>query len=111
MTSSLLKARHALQAGRTIVGHWHGSGSALLAETVDATSDYDVLVIDCQHGLIDAPGAMAVMASVRNATPFIRLRDTTASHIHHALDAGAMGLIAPLINTADDARAFVREAM
>lgn len=111
MNANLLKARHALQAGRTIVGHWHGSGNALLAETVDATCGYDVVVVDCQHGLIDAALAMSVMASVRNASPFIRLRDTTASHIHHALDAGAIGLIAPLINTPDDARAFVREAM
>lgn len=111
MTAALLKARNALHAGRTIVGHWHGSGCPLLAETVTATSDYDVLVVDCQHGIIDAPAAMAVMASVRNASPFVRLRDTSAAHIHHALDAGAMGLIAPLINTADDARAFVCEAM
>ncbi|KAJ1635926.1 Pyruvate/Phosphoenolpyruvate kinase-like domain-containing protein [Pavlovales sp. CCMP2436] len=108
---ALLKARNALQSGRTLVGHWAGCGNPLMAETVSATCDYDVFVVDCQHGILDASDAMAVLASVRNATPFIRLRDVSPSHIHHSLDAGALGLIAPLINSAEDARAFVEESM
>jgi hypothetical protein len=48
-------ARAALISGRTIVGHWHGSGCPLLAEAVTSTADYDVLVLDLQHGIIDAP--------------------------------------------------------
>lgn len=110
MLSAVSKSRQALAAGRTIVGHWHCSGCPLLAETVSSSADYDVVVVDMQHGIIDATAAMAVLASVRSAAPFVRLRDLAPSHIHHCLDAGALGLIAPLINSVSDAEAFVRES-
>mmetsp|Transcript_19566 Transcript_19566/g.65724 ORF Transcript_19566/g.65724 Transcript_19566/m.65724 type:complete len:301 (-) Transcript_19566:2053-2955(-) len=108
--SALTRARQLLAGHETLIGHWHCSGSALLAETITAGADYDVLVVDMQHGLIEPACAASVMASTRGAAPFVRLKDCSPAHIHHCLDAGAMGIIAPLINTADDARAMVRES-
>lgn len=111
MASILTKSKQSLQDGKCLVAHWHSSGCPMLAERVTATNDYDVLIVDCQHGPIDVACAAAIMASTRGASPWVRLRDFTPAHIGHLIDAGALGIIAPLIETVDDARELVRASM
>ena len=50
--------------------------------------------------------AMAATSSI----PFVRLRWNEPGQIMRALDAGAYGLICPMVNSADDARHLVQYA-
>ncbi|KAM9874671.1 HpcH/HpaI aldolase/citrate lyase family protein [Verticillium dahliae] len=53
----------------------------------------------------------AVMAiASQGVSPLVRIRMTHADLIKRALDAGAHGIVVPMINTADDARAVVQNA-
>ena len=69
---------------------------------------FDIGVVDAQHGLLPAVTTEA-MSSILDAggQPFVRLAANEAPLVSKALDMGARGIIAPMINTADDAQALV----
>src|SRR5262245_24856977 len=92
----------------TAYGGWCVIPSAFATEVVSA-SGCDWLCIDTQHGLID-DGAMRVMvqAAAIRATPVaVRVPWNEPASIMRALDAGADGIIVPMVNTPDDARRAV----
>ncbi|MCH7599041.1 MAG: hypothetical protein IH973_04720 [Myxococcales bacterium] len=92
------------QRGETAYGAWLSIPSSLSSEAM-ARAGFDYVCIDLQHGLIDYPAAaeMLVAISCSDATPFVRVPSNDAAAINRALDAGALGIIVPLIHTADDA--------
>lgn len=72
-------------------------------------SDHDFLFIDTQHAAIDpeAVGAIAQLAAACGVTPLVRVRSADDPDVSRLLDAGAMGIIAPDIGTAEQARRLV----
>ena len=93
--------------GERLVAHggWCMIPSAFAAEVVSA-SGCDWLCIDTQHGLID-DAAMRVMvqaAAIRSTPVTVRVPWNEPASIMRALDAGADGVIVPMVNSADDAR-------
>ena len=97
-----------LESGRGVVAAWCGIADPRYLETV-AEHDFDVLVLDMQHGFFDEYSIQQAIASViaRGRAPLVRVplaRWDTAARV---LDFGALGVIAPMINNADDARALV----
>lgn len=74
-----------------------------------AHAGYDVLTLDMQHGLIDYATALGMLQAMAptEVVPMARLRWNAPSHIMQMLDAGAWGLICPMIDTAEDVRRFV----
>ncbi len=70
---------------------------------------YDSLTLDMQHGLIDYATALTMLQAISTSKtiPMVRLRWNEPAHIMQMLDAGARGLICPMIYTANDARRFV----
>lgn len=92
------------QRGEVAYGAWLSIPSSLSCEAI-ARVGYDYVVIDLQHGLIDYPIAaeMLVAISCTDATPFVRVPSNDPAQINRALDAGALGIIVPLIHSADDA--------
>ena len=88
---------------------WMQTASPIVAETL-AGCGYDALVVDLQHGLIDHRDAPALFAAIelRGIEPFVRVRANDAGEIGWLLDAGARGIIAPLIDTESDARALAQ---
>ncbi|KAF3043400.1 hypothetical protein E8E12_004912 [Didymella heteroderae] len=77
-----------------------------------ARSGVDWVCIDCEHGNID-DGAMheAVIAIAREGvSPIVRIPANEAWMVKRALDAGAHGIIVPLIYTVDDAKRLVSSA-
>ncbi|KAF3000308.1 hypothetical protein E8E13_008854 [Curvularia kusanoi] len=77
-----------------------------------ARSGVDLVVVDCEHGNID-DGEMheAVIAIAREGvSPVVRIPANEAWMVKRALDAGAHGIIVPLIYTVEDAKRLVTSA-
>jgi 4-hydroxy-2-oxoheptanedioate aldolase len=93
---------------RTAVNLWLTAPDAWIAEVM-AHAGPDAITIDLQHGLIDYQVALAMLQAI-SATPvvpFARLNWNDPASIMRLLDAGAFGLICPLVNTRAAAEAFV----
>lgn len=103
------RIRELAAQGRTAVGGWLSIDSAYAAEIVGA-SGFDAVVIDCQHGMAGHAQMVGMLQALSHtpATPMVRVAANQLSEINRALDAGAWGVICPLINSAEDAAAFAR---
>jgi 4-hydroxy-2-oxoheptanedioate aldolase len=97
-----------LAQGRTVLNGWSVIPGAFLAEVMSGLG-WDALTIDLQHGMIDRSDMLAMLQAISTTslTPMVRLAANDPALIGQALDAGAMGVICPLINTAAEAAAFV----
>jgi 4-hydroxy-2-oxoheptanedioate aldolase len=96
------------QEGRCAVNGWLAVPSVLSAEVM-ARAGWDSLTIDLQHGMADYE-AMTTMLAVIGQTetvPLVRVPWNDPTYIMRALDAGALGIICPMIETVADAQAFV----
>jgi 4-hydroxy-2-oxoheptanedioate aldolase len=105
MTSNALKAL--LAEGRTAVGAWCALSDSLASEIV-AHLDADYVCIDMQHGVTDYPDLIAMLQGIgTSATPLVRIPDGGYGLAQRALDAGAEGIIFPLVDDAKGARRAV----
>jgi 4-hydroxy-2-oxoheptanedioate aldolase len=100
-----------LGSGETLLGTWLSIGDGLGAELM-ACVGWDWLLIDMEHGPIPLSNAASMVIAVRagGVTPFVRPAWNESSQIQRVLDLGAYGIVVPMINTADQARAVVRDA-
>lgn len=91
-------------AGETTVGAWLTYREPLLAE-IAATSGYDYVCIDLQHGLMDLDvGSNMLGAMARtDAVPMARVPWNEPGMIGRMLDAGALAIVVPMVNTAEQA--------
>jgi 4-hydroxy-2-oxoheptanedioate aldolase len=94
--------------GGVTVGGWCTMPSAFSAELM-ARCGFDWLCIDTQHGLIgyDQMSVMLQAVAITGTPAFVRVPWNQPDHLMKALDAGAQGVIVPMINSADDARSAV----
>ena len=71
--------------------------------------DFDSLTIDLQHGLVDYQTALTMLQAMTasGVTPMARVPWNEPGIIMKLLDGGALGIICPMVNTAEDAKAFV----
>jgi 2-keto-3-deoxy-L-rhamnonate aldolase RhmA len=96
-----LRAR--LSSGDCIDAVWLSLGSIALCE-IAARSRPGVVVIDMQHGLWERPTLEAAIGIASAHAPvMVRIADHSAPAISQALDAGAEGILAPLVETAAQA--------
>ena len=100
--------RRIVDERRVTHGGWCAIPSAFAAEVVSATG-CDWLCVDLQHGLIDdaAMRLMVMAAAIRRTPTLVRVAWNEPAAIMRALDAGADGVIIPMVNTAEEARAAV----
>jgi 4-hydroxy-2-oxoheptanedioate aldolase len=102
----------------TLAAQMAGDGRAMCAwVTVDepavaewlAREAFDAVVLDMQHGAIDFAGAMRAVMSVTLAgkPTLARLPLGAFALASQLLDAGISGIVAPMIDSADDARRLV----
>lgn len=106
MRENTVKAKW--RAGEMTYGAWLSIPSSFSAE-VAASLGYDYVCVDTQHGVIDYSTAvpMLQMIGASGSIPFIRVPFNDFSYIGKALDAGAMGVVVPMVNNVQDARAAV----
>jgi len=104
----LTKLHDKWAAGQPGLNGWCSIPSTVTAEIM-ALHDYDSLTIDLQHGLVDYQTALTMLQAMTASgiTPMARVPWNEPGIIMKLLDAGALGIICPMINTAEDAAAFV----
>ena len=108
MKPNLLKKK--IADGVRAVGGWVAIPDPYAVETY-AAQGWDSVTLDMQHGgsnINDAVPLMAAIQSNSDATPLVRVPWNDPAQIMRALDAGAMGIICPMINTKAEAEALVR---
>ena len=94
--------------GATTLGAWISLRDPLLAE-VAGMAGFDYVVVDMQHGLNDYSDVVAMLQAVSGSAtvPLVRVPWNEQGIIGRVLDAGALGVIIPMVNTADEARRAV----
>ena len=87
---------------------WLSINCSFTAEIM-SRQNYDSLTIDMQHGLIDFPDLLGMLQAITGSdvTPIVRVPWLDPSYIMKALDAGASGIICPMINNKKEAEKFV----
>ncbi len=102
--------RRRLHAGEPISTLWCDLGSIAAAEVM-AEARPDAIIFDLQHGLWDRVALFGAFAAIRGKSePIVRLAANNAALIGEALDLGAAGIIVPLIESAEEAKAVVAAA-
>jgi len=103
------RTKQLLQSGKPAFGTFMALGSTLGAEQL-AHAGFDWLVIDQEHGAIDAPLMQGLLQAISttDTVPLVRVPSVQADWIGRALDAGAYGVIVPSVNTRAEAEAAVR---
>lgn len=106
MRRNSLRDRNA--SGKPIVNAWLSIGSAYAAEIV-AHGGYHAVTVDCQHGMMGFDVALAMLQAISttDAIPLVRPARNDPGEMMRYLDAGAYGLICPMISTRAEAEAFV----
>lgn len=100
--------RDAWSQGRAVVNGWLSLPTSFAAETM-AHQGWDSLTIDLQHGLVDYQAAVPMLQAVSTTStpPMVRVPWSEPGIIMKMLDAGAMGIICPMVNNREEAQAFV----
>lgn len=100
-----------LRAGEPSIGTFMALGSTLGAEQL-AHVGFDWLLIDQEHGAIDAPLMQSLLQSISTTgtIPLVRVPEVEGPWVGRALDAGAYGVIVPMVEDRADAEAAVAAA-
>lgn len=79
------------------------------AAEIIASTGWDAVTIDMQHGLIDYAAAVRMMQAMSryDGTPMVRVPWNDPAMIMKSLDAGALGIICPMVNNRAEAEQFV----
>ncbi|KAK7034602.1 hypothetical protein VNI00_012233 [Paramarasmius palmivorus] len=109
----------AFKANRTAFGTFITSGNFFFARAVAQASPHiEWICIDCEHGLTSLnPGVSELVAAIHGEgiPTFVRIPATGVStgtgwQIKYALDAGAKGVVVPMVSTAEKAREVVLDS-
>ena len=111
MTEAVIGKLARALAGGGVYSAWVGINDAQIAEAL-AREDFDAVTLDMQHGSFDLVGAARAILSVALAgkPTVVRVGVGDFAAASRMADMGAAAVIAPMINSAADARAFA-EAM
>ncbi len=103
------RLRQIWAAGQPAIGGWCSMPGGFSAELM-ASMGWDVVTVDTQHGVIGYSDMLAMLQAISttDATPLVRVSWNQPGEIMRALDAGAYGIICPMINDAAECAAFVQ---
>lgn len=93
-----------LQSSQLTIGSWITLGHPAIAEIL-AKAGFDWLVVDLEHSTIsiDQAGELIRVIDLANVTPLVRLTSNDAEQIKRVMDAGAHGVVVPMVNSSEDA--------
>jgi 4-hydroxy-2-oxoheptanedioate aldolase len=97
-----------LAKGQPSTCGWLAIPSTYSAE-IAGYAGFDTVLVDLQHGMIDFQRAMEMLQAISStpATPIVRSTALDPAQIMHLLDAGAYGVVCPMISTPEQAETFV----
>jgi 4-hydroxy-2-oxoheptanedioate aldolase len=95
-------------ADQTAVNGWLAIPDTYSAEVM-AHQGWDTLTVDMQHGVIDYQAMVRMLQAISTTAtvPVVRVPWLEPGILMKTLDAGAYGVICPMINTREDAQRFV----
>ena len=107
MLASKIKA--CLKQGKVSIGTWLTMAHLSVAEIL-ADAGYDWVMIETEHTAIDVSEVMGLIMAVegRGAIPLVRLAGIDPIQAKAVLDAGAAGVMIPMVNSRADAEAAVK---
>ena len=99
-------AKQKMLSGRPAFGFALGMGSPLNAELL-SRSGIDFVMVDRQHGSWGEDSAIAALVAITggSAIPMARVARNDYTFIGRLLDEGVMGMVVPMVDTPDQARA------
>src|SRR5436309_12657780 len=102
------KLRQIWKSGGAAVNGWLAIPNGFSAETM-AHQGWDSLTIDLQHGVVDYPAMVTMLQAISTTStvPVVRVPWLEPGILMKALDAGAYGVICPMVNTREDAQRLV----
>ena len=94
--------------GKPTINGWCSIGNPFTAEIM-AAQGYDSVTIDVQHGALDYSSVLPMLQAMRasGVVPMTRVPWLEPGIIMKMLDAGAYGVICPMVSTAEQAAEFV----
>jgi 4-hydroxy-2-oxoheptanedioate aldolase len=95
-------------AGVATTNGWCAFGSSYSAEML-GHAGFDSVTVDMQHGMFDFTQVLSMLQALSStpAVPIVRVPWNDAAVIMHVLDAGAYGIICPMINNRAEAEKLV----
>lgn len=104
-----------IRAGEPAIGTWLQLHSIHATRLLVAQGIFRWMLVDFEHTPVDRSTAAHIFStisdlSVGQVTPLARVAVGSVDHIKHALDAGAQGIVVPMVNTAEEAAMAVRYA-
>lgn len=108
ITESAFKLKRDLAAGRLTLGSWITLGHPAIAE-IFSNAGFDWLAIDLEHSAISIREAedLIRVSTLSNVPTFVRLTSNEDNQIKRVMDAGASGIIVPMVNSRVDAERAV----
>lgn len=102
------RLRELWRAGGAAVNGWLAIPNSFSAETM-AHQGWDSLTIDLQHGMVDYATMVPMLQAISTTptVPVVRVPWLEAGILMKVLDAGAYGVICPMVNTREDAQRLV----
>ena len=93
-----------LKSNTLTIGSWITLGHSSIAEIL-ASAGYDWLVVDLEHTTIsiEQAGELIRVIDLSGVSPLVRLTSNHPDQIKRVMDAGAHGIVVPMVNSVDDA--------
>jgi 2-dehydro-3-deoxyglucarate aldolase len=106
----LNKVKQNLESNKASFGTWIQIGHPACAEIL-ASCGFDWICVDMEHGAIDLESMTNIFRTVEkfDCIPMVRVPKNDYIWIHRALDAGARGIIIPMVSTVEEAKMAVQE--
>ena len=102
------RLRELAAAGKPAVNAWLAIPSTYSAEVM-GHQGFDSVTVDLQHGMIGFDAAIPMLQALSStpAVPLARVSKNDPALVMQLLDAGAYGIICPMVSTPEQARDFV----
>ena len=106
------KLKQIFKEGKAVINGWCQIPSSFSAEVM-AHMGWDSVTIDMQHGVIDYPNALQMLQAISTteAVPMARVNWNEPGQIMKILDAGAYGIICPMVSNKEQAEKFAQACM
>ena len=103
------KIKEKMRCGESTLGTWMSMAHPSIAEIL-AMAGYDWVVIDTEHSCIDVSEVLRLIIAVeqRGSVPLVRLAGIDPIQAKAVLDAGAAGVLVPMVNSKADAELAVQ---
>ena len=106
------KLKEIFKQGGSAINGWLQIPNSFTAELM-ANQNWDSLTLDMQHGIIDYSNAISMLQAISttNVVPLARVNWNEPGQIMKILDAGAYGIICPMVSNRKEAEKFVQACM